>query len=137
MNVNRQSVGMSILNSTILVFPVGLDAKILEKNRRLTEDFTKLHYELEREGYFKPSYMHAFLRVMELFVLAAIGLGLFFHDMKLIGIFVITLSRGRTAFLQHEIGHLAYSGNPKVDRLVQVFLQGKYSNTSFCVWLSL
>lgn len=49
---------------------------MLKKNRALTEDFTKLYLELESEGFFKPSYIHNILRVIELFVIAALGYAL-------------------------------------------------------------
>ena len=58
----------------IYTFSVGLDAVVLKRNRDLTEDFTKLHLELEREGAFEPSYVQGFIRITELFVLAGIDL---------------------------------------------------------------
>lgn len=112
----------------IFIFPVGLDAVILNKNRSLTEDFTKLYLELEKEGYFEPSYVQAFLRLMELFVLTGIGLVLLnnqYFVMKLFGVFFITVMRVRGAFLTHEQGHYSYIGNPKVERVIHSITDGK------------
>lgn len=76
-----------------------------EKNRALTEDFTKLYLELEREGYFEPSYVHNILRMIELFVIAAVGYVLLqcqSNAVKLIGIILIGLMQGRSGWIQHE-----------------------------------
>lgn len=99
----------------------------LKKNRALTEDFTKLYLELEREGLFEPSYIHIILRSAELFLLAAIGYMLLQCQnivAKFIGIFFFALMQGRVGWLQHESGHRSLSGNPKFDRLFHAIMLG-------------
>lgn len=104
---------------------------MLKKNRNLTKDFTELHLELERDGYFKPSYLHAFIRLMEVVIFLGVGGAMVFNQsfvIKLLGTFFITLARIRGAFLVHELGHYSYSGNSKIDRIVCALLHGKYTN---------
>lgn len=118
-----------LFDSIIFIFPVGLDATVLKRNRALTEDFTKLYLELDREGYFKPSYLQAFLRMAELFVLAAIGYVLLQSQnftVSSIGIVFLGFAQGRCAYLTHELGHYSYTGNPKIDRILHSITDGKY-----------
>lgn len=109
-------------------FLVGSDVEVMKKNRALTNDFTKLFLELEREGLFEPSYLHNILRTLELFVMGAIGYSLLQSEnfvTKYIGIFLIGLTQGRSGWLQHESGHNSLTGNPKVDRIFHVIFIGK------------
>lgn len=110
------------------MFLVGLDAEVMEKNRILTKDFTKLYLELEREGLFEPSYTHIFFRVVEVLVMMFVGYRLLWFQnnlAKLIGIVLIGLTQGRFGWLQHECGHNSLSGNPKLDRLFHILFIGK------------
>lgn len=107
---------------------------MLEKNSRLTEDHTKLYIEFERAGYFQPSYLQTFIRVAELFVLAGVGLSLTYHPnnaLKFIGIIFLSTARVRGGFLQHELGHYSQLGNPKLDRILEAVIYGKYSTDQF------
>lgn len=110
------------------MFLVGLDAKVLEKNRILTEDFTKLYLELEKEGLFEPSYKHMFLRTVEVILMFLVGYRLLWFQnifAKLVGIVLFGVAQGRCGWLQHECGHRSLSGNPKLDRLIHVLFIGK------------
>lgn len=103
---------------------------MLKKNRALTEDFTKLYLELENEGLFKPSYTHNILRMVELFVIAAIGYTFLQWQnsaAKIIGIILLGLMQGRSGWIQHESGHHSFSGNPKFDRLFHALIFGKFN----------
>ncbi|KAJ6635864.1 Acyl-lipid (8-3)-desaturase [Pseudolycoriella hygida] len=116
---------------------IGLDAAVLKKNRSLTEDLTKLYLELEHEGAFKPCYVQAFIRFVEPFLLAGIGISLFYDPrfaMQVLGILLMILARGRAALLVHELGHYSYSGNPKVDRIFQAILDGLFVGMSAARW---
>lgn len=101
---------------------------MLKKNRALTEDFTKLYLELEKEGLFKPSYTHNIMRVAELFVIAAVGYMLLQREnvaAKITGIILIGLMQGRIGWIQHESGHVSVSGNAKFDRFFHAIIFGK------------
>lgn len=94
----------------------------------MTADFTQLYLELEKEGLFKPSYVHNVLRMVELFIIAAIGymfLQWQHNGAKLIGIVLIGLMQGRSGWIQHESGHHSFSGNPKFDRFFHALIFGK------------
>lgn len=101
---------------------------MLEKNRALTEDFTKLYLEFEREGLFEPSYTHNILRMIELFVMAAFGYQMLQTEnyiVKFIGIVLLGLAQGRSGWITHESGHNSLSGNPRFERIFHAILTGK------------
>lgn len=101
---------------------------MLKKNRALTEDFTKLYLELEKEGYFKPSYIHNVLRFIEILVMAAVGYNLIQMQnsfANFIGIIVLGLMQGRCAYMEHDGGHNSLSGIPKFDRFFSAIFFGK------------
>ncbi len=101
----------------------------MKKNRALTEDFTKLYVELEKEGFFKPSYTHNVLRILDVLTIWYVGYLLLQWPSILakgVAIFLIGLSQGRGAWVAHECGHYSFCGNPKIDRLIQIFTTGKF-----------
>lgn len=110
------------------MFPVGLDAEVLIKNRALTEDFTKLYLELESEGFFRPCYIHIILRTIELILMGFVGWGFLQcpnYVTKCVGVFLIGLTQGRSGWLQHETGHNSFCGYPMLDRFFHVIFFGK------------
>ncbi|KAJ6635865.1 Acyl-lipid (8-3)-desaturase [Pseudolycoriella hygida] len=116
---------------------IGLDAAVLRKNRSLTEDLTKLYLELEHEGAFEPCYVQAFIRFVEPFLLAGIGISLFYdprYPIQALGIMFMVLGRGRAALLMHELGHYSFSGNPKVDQAFQAIFDGLFVGLSAARW---
>lgn len=123
----------SILNRRkqifIFNFLVGLDPLVLKKNRALTEDFTKLYIELQREGLFNPCYTHIILRIVEAFVMLAIGYVLLYREnyfVKFIGMVILGFGHGRLGFLGHEAGHYSLTGNPKCDRYLEIIFYCKH-----------
>jgi fatty acid desaturase len=114
-----------------------MDSEKLKKNRALTEDFTKLYLELEKEGMFKPSYIQNVLRLVELVAMGALGYFLIqsqFYFVKFIGILLIALVQGRSGWIQHESGHHSFSGNPKFDRLFHSIIFGLGLGLSSTWW---
>ncbi|KAG4069056.1 hypothetical protein HA402_008367 [Bradysia odoriphaga] len=118
------------------MIPVGLDPKVLEKNRSFTEDFTKLYLELESEGCFTTSYTQALIRLVEVFVFTGIGLKFFSQHsvLKAVGFIFILIGRVRAAFLVHEIAHFSYTGHPKIDRIMASLVDGFFVGLSGSRW---
>ncbi len=101
---------------------------MLQKNRLLTEDFTKLFLELKSEGLFEPSYVKILLRTIDILVTGLIGYYLLCstnYMLKSVGVVLLGLAQGRCGWVQHEGGHYSLSGNPKVDRFLQIIFMGK------------
>ncbi|ODM92744.1 Fatty acid desaturase 2 [Orchesella cincta] len=113
------------------------DPEKAKRHRAMTEDFTKLYLELEKEGMFKPSYIHHVYRIVELFGIAYIGYLLLFSQsymIKLLGCALIGLAQGRSGWVQHESGHHSMTGNPKVDRILHALLFGVCLGLSSTWW---
>ena len=109
-----------------------MDAEKLKRHRALTEDFTKLYLELEKEGMFTPSYTHNLYRLVELILIGLVGYySLFFENYGIIflGSMLIGLAQGRSGWMQHESGHNSLTGIPKTDRILHAILFGKSFNT--------
>lgn len=114
-------------NFSFTKFSVGLSQAVLKKNRALTEDFTNLYLEFEREGLFEPSYTHIALRMVELIVMASVGYALIQRQSilaNIIGSVLIGLVQGRSGWMQHESGHMSLSGSPKWDRIFHALFFG-------------
>lgn len=100
----------------------------------LTNDFTNLCLELEAEGYFEPSYLHACIQIMEVFLYAAIGYASLQSQNYFVagfGVLFIMLARIRTGFLQHELGHYSFSGYPNIDRVIHSIIYGKCNRLTY------
>lgn len=123
----------------VFYYTVILDEAVLKKNRALTEDFTKLYLELEREGFFRPSYIHNFLRLFDIFALWYAGY-LFLQVpnifAKFVGFALMGLSKGRNGWVGHECGHYSFSGMPKIDRAIQIFFFSKFVHLSIDLHLN-
>lgn len=101
---------------------------MLKKNRALTEDFTKLYWQLENEGYFEPSHTHVFFRILEIFVMEIVAICLLNSEhffANVVGVVIAGLTHGRCGWIQHECGHYSFTGYPKVDRIFQSLFMGK------------
>ncbi len=110
----------------IVVFP---NPEKAQRHKALTEDFTKLYLELEKEGMFKPSYVHNVYRIAEIIAIAYVGYLLLFSQsyiVKFFGCALLGLAGGRIGWVQHEGGHHSLTGIPKVDRVLQDIIFGKY-----------
>ncbi|ODM88962.1 Fatty acid desaturase 2 [Orchesella cincta] len=109
-----------------------------ERNKALTEDFTKLFLELQADGLFEPSYFHVAHRILELFVLGAVGFYLTTQANSIIangiGCIFLFFAQLRALGVMHEGGHLSLTGNPKVDRLLQTFTLGPFVGISPTYW---
>ncbi|ODM91448.1 Fatty acid desaturase 2 [Orchesella cincta] len=109
-----------------------------EKNKALTEDFTKLYLELKAEGYFEPSYFHVAIRIVELISLTLLGFHLITQYsnvyIRFLGCFVLSMAQGRGGWIMHEGGHISLTGSPKFDRLIQTYLVGIVVGWSGTYW---
>jgi len=109
----------------------------LKRHQALTEDFTKLYLELEKEGMFKPSYLHNIYRVAEVIAIGYVGYLLLFSQsylIKFLGCMLLGLAQGRSGWIQHESGHHSLTGNSKWDRLIHDVVFGLGLGLSSTWW---
>ncbi|CAD7941796.1 unnamed protein product [Amoebophrya sp. A120] len=117
-------------------------------NQALLADIRALEAELDAEGYFKPSPLHALYRVTEIVCMHVIGLGFLYYagtrttgtsrgtagdhfvdsvlsaTFVLLGLITLGIAQGRCGWLQHEGGHYSLTGWMKLDKRLQQFIYG-------------
>jgi len=108
-----------------------VNSKDHDRNRELTKDFQKLHEELVKEGFFKPSYIHLAYRLSELLFIAGLSFYLRWNlpSSKLaqvVSYILLGILGGRSGWLMHEGGHHSLTGKPAVDRTLESLVMGKY-----------
>jgi len=98
-----------------------------DKNIEKIKKFIKFRDELKDKGYFKPSYFHIFLRMLELFSLFCIGNYLLYYK-NIFSYFLSVLSlglfSGRCGWFMHEGGHNSLTTIPYIDKHIQKFFYG-------------
>jgi fatty acid desaturase len=103
----------------------------------LTRDYLAFRKQLEKEGMFEPSPSHILYRVIELVVIHALGVMLFFqpnYGLKALGIMVLGIGSGRCGWLMHEGGHYSMTGNITTDRFLQIIIFGIGCGMSGAWW---
>ncbi|OXA45977.1 Fatty acid desaturase 2 [Folsomia candida] len=116
---------------------VVLGTEKLKRHRALTEDFNTLYLELEKEGMFKPSYLHNIYRILEAIAIGYLGYLLIFsqfYTVKLLGCLLLALGQSRTGWMMHEAGHNSMTGNPKVDKVLHKIICGTGVGMSSTWW---
>jgi len=108
-----------------------LDPNIVERHRILTEDFSRLHEELKAEGLFDPDPVRYARRLAEALVIFLVGLAMSYYlsplsiVFRILAVLVMTLAGGQALWLGHEGGHNGFTGDKKIDRIIQTFIYGK------------
>jgi fatty acid desaturase len=100
----------------------------------LLADFKEFTAQLEKEGYFKPDYVHIVYRLAEIFFMHAIGAYLLFSGYYYTGIVILGIVSGRCGWLMHEGGHYSLTGNIAIDRQLQIWLYGVGCGMSGSWW---
>ena len=113
---------------------VGLDPVTKKRHDELTKDFLELTAKLQAKGLMDPDPKRFSQRIFESFCLFSVGLGMSYWlgstsiIWRGLSVLLMTLAGGQYLWLGHEGGHNAFTGNPKLDRIMQIFSFGmKYS----------
>jgi len=99
-------------------------------------EFNEWRADLERRGFFQPSYSHVAFRMIELVLL--FGLGVYFIPTNIfLSLVFFVLFSGRCGWVQHEGGHNSLTGNMKVDKFLQNLTIGFGLLTDGNMWNSM
>lgn len=96
-----------------------------KKTEKLLQDFNKLRQNFEDRGLYKPSYIHVFIRVLEVAVMFVLHFFMLSQSVYhgwlylCIGICIGGLAGGRAGWVQHEGGHGSLTGNNLIDKSIQ------------------
>jgi len=103
---------------------------------QVMKEFNDWRIDLERRGFFEPSYLHVSFRIFELALL--FGLGVYFIPINIyLSLTFFMLFGGRSGWVQHEGGHNSLTGNMKVDKLLQNLTIGFGLLTDGAMWNSM
>merc|ERR1711871_1174199 len=99
----------------------------------IAADYRKLRQEWINKGYFEPNLMVAFYKWVEIFVIVAAALYIA-PTSWFVGGITVGFAWTRTGWIQHDSGHVAFTGTPSVDLKIQMFFEGFIKGGSGAWW---
>lgn len=108
----------------------------------MTRDFHELAKQLEAEGLFEPNAPRFFGRMVQSFIMFLCGLSISYSlapsslYWRVTGVLTMTLAGGQYLWLGHEGGHNAFTGNPRIDKIIQIISYGFVFGLSASSWNS-
>jgi len=102
----------------------------------MTADFREMREKLVIQGLFEPDYIHVYFRLLELAFYFGMGTWLASYNIYASVLSFIAF-KTRCGWVQHECGHLSFTGNKHIDRAIQTFIMGFGAGVSSTVWNSM
>jgi len=116
----------------------GTDATVALTPRQeaMTADFREMRTNLVNQGCFEPDYIHVYFRMLELAFYFGMGTWLASYNIYA-SILSFIVFKTRCGWVQHECGHVSFTGNKRIDRIIQTFTMGFGGGISSSVWNSM
>lgn len=109
---------------------------LTDRQQEMTTDFREMRTKLVDQGCFEPDYIHVYFRLLELAFY--FGLGTWFASYNIYASILSFIAfKTRCGWVQHECGHLSFTGIRPIDRAVQTFTMGFGGGVSSSVWNSM
>jgi fatty acid desaturase len=102
----------------------------------MTADFREMREKLVIQGLFEPDYIHVYFRLLELAFYFGMGTWLASYNIYA-SVLSFIVFKTRCGWVQHECGHLSFTGNKRIDRAIQTFIMGFGAGISSTVWNSM
>jgi fatty acid desaturase len=110
--------------------------ELTQQQHEMTSDFREMRTTLIEKGCFEPDYIHVYFRLLE--IAFYFGLGTWFASYNIYASILSFIAfKTRCGWVQHECGHLSFSGLRRVDRAIQTFTMGFGGGVSSSVWNSM
>jgi len=106
------------------------------RQEAMTADFREMRTNLVNQGLFEPDYIHVYFRMLELAFYFGMGAWLASYNIYASMLSFIVF-KTRCGWVQHECGHLSFTGNKRIDRAIQTFTMGFGGSFSSSVWNSM
>lgn len=103
-------------------------------NSRMIQDFNNWRISLIKRGFFEPSYVHVAYRLGELVLLFLLATHVLFNGKVIMSLFIFGFFSGRCGWIQHECGHLSFTCNKTIDKILQIITIGFGLSTSGTMW---
>ena len=107
-----------------------------DRQNEMTADFREMRAKLVAQGLFEPDYIHVYFRMLELAFYFGMGTWLASYNIYA-SILSFIAFKTRCGWVQHEGGHLSFTGNKRIDRVIQTFTMGFGGGVSSSVWNSM
>lgn len=109
---------------------------LTEYQQAMTRDFREMRTNLVNQGCFEPDYIHVYFRLLELAFYFSLGTWLASYNVYASVLSFIAF-KTRCGWVQHECGHLSFTGIRKIDRVLQTLTMGFGGGVSSSVWNSM
>jgi acyl-CoA 6-desaturase (Delta-6 desaturase) len=106
------------------------------RQQEMTADFREMRTNLVNQGCFEPDYIHVYFRMLELAFYFSLGTWLASYNIYASLLSFIAF-KTRCGWVQHECGHLSFTGVRTVDRAIQTLTMGFSGGVSSSVWNSM
>ena len=109
---------------------------LTQHQQDMTRDFREMRKKLVDQGCFEPDYIHVYFRMLELAFY--FGLGTWFASYNIYASILSFIAfKTRCGWVQHECGHLSFTGIKSIDRAIQTATMGFGGGVSSSVWNSM
>ena len=109
---------------------------LTERQQEMTTDFREMRATLVNQGCFEPDYIHVYFRLLELAFYFSLGTWFASYNIYA-SILSFIAFKTRCGWVQHECGHLSFTGIRPIDRAIQTFTMGFGGGVSSSVWNSM
>ena len=107
--------------------------ELTQQQQEMTADFREMRNNLVNQGCFEPDYIHVYFRLLELSFYFSLGAWLAPYNIYA-SILSFIAFKTRCGWVQHECGHLSFTGVRAIDRAIQTFTMGFGGGVSSSVW---
>ena len=115
---------------------VASEHTLTDHQKTMTADFREMREKLLIQGLFEPDYIHVYFRLLELAFYFGMGTWLASYNIYASVLSFIAF-KTRCGWVQHECGHVSFTGNKRIDRAIQTFTMGFGGGVSSSVWNSM
>jgi fatty acid desaturase 2 (delta-6 desaturase) len=110
--------------------------ELAQQQKEMTADYREMRATLVEQGLFEPDYIQVYFRLLE--IAFYFSLGTWFASYNIYAsILSFVVCKTRCGWVQHECGHLSFTGNRRIDRAIQTFTMGFGGGVSSSVWNSM
>ena len=132
----RSSKAKKLLRTLPIVTDDVESLELTPQQQEMTADFREMRATLIEQGCFEPDYIHVYFRLLE--IAFYFGLGTWFASYNIYASILSFIAfKTRCGWVQHECGHLSFTGNRRIDRAIQTFTMGFGGGVSSSVWNSM
>jgi fatty acid desaturase len=110
--------------------------ELTQRQQEMTADFREMRAKLIDQGCFEPDYIHVYFRLLELSFYFSLGAWLAPYNIYA-SILSFIAFKTRCGWVQHECGHLSFTGVRRIDRTIQTLTMGFGGGVSSSVWNSM